>query len=163
MGPEAKADVESTPIQVQDLSPIAIATNQDLPLDEVDVLCIRMFANKVEFNPTEGSVTRTLDDVRGTIGVFVPPHLLAKVPKTWQQLEKRFDDQCHALMRLPTCRYECMVALDTEITCNICMHSLFNSRSRVPVREFCMVSIADVIRCRLNIKHPHIISHGCFA
>lgn len=113
-------------------------------LDEVEQLCLRTLANKVDHNPTEDSVTRSLLDVRATVGRFLPHNQLDRLPRNFRQLDNRYKRAYLRIVRLPVCRDDCSLAPGDETVCEICCQRLF--RLNKPVREFPVVPLAEVVR-----------------
>ena len=126
-------------------------------LNEVDALCLRLYATRVQSGQTEDTVTQTLETIRDTIGSLLPPHLLHQIPHSFDQLERLFQENCHDILRVPCCPMDCMLALNEEKKCSECKRRLFQPGKRLPIREFTSVHISDVMRSH---RYRHINAYG---
>ena len=86
--------------------------------DEVDSLCLELFANHVDAKTTEETVTDNLKAIRKNIGKFLPPRLQMKIPTTFKQLRALFDPYMTRIIRLAVCPGECRILHDVKPTEN---------------------------------------------
>ena len=82
--------------------------------DEVDLLCFKLFANYVEDNSSQESVTNNLTSIISTVGRFLPPEQLVKLPATFAQLRALFAPYLQRLIRIPVCPGDCQLLDETR-------------------------------------------------
>ncbi len=93
--------------------------------DEVERLCLRLFANKVDHNSTGDSITGNLLDLHATVGAFIPSHQRDRLPRSFKQLAALYKSHMLDILRIPVCRSECMLALVDEAVCNTCAQRMY--------------------------------------
>ena len=144
----------------------------DIDLEEVDLesqeleeahnLCLRIYANMLEFNSTQDSVTAELKTWRQSIGKYLPPKILEAIPQTHKQLVSLFRKEMEPIIRIPACPADCSLLEDVTPTLAYTCHCdgktnvawrRTNSGNLSPVREFLTISLADVIRAWYTQSH----------
>ena len=86
--------------------------------DDMDRLCFEIFANHVDSKTTEDCVTQHLETIRSTLGKYLPPEKLAKIPKDFYALRAIFKPHMPRLIRIPVCPGECQLLDDVTPTTN---------------------------------------------
>ena len=86
--------------------------------DEIDALCLELFANHVDSNSTEDSVTSNLMAITKHMGNFLPERLRGRIPSTFKQLRAMFTPYMTRLIRLAVCPGECRILNDVKPTIN---------------------------------------------
>ena len=122
---------------------------------ELETLCLRVYANMMDFNSTEDCVTAELQTWLQTVGKYFPLELQDKMPKTHKQLVSHFQKKMVGIMRIPACPADCSLLEGVRPTMNyVCgcdgEDNVAWRRTKggnlAPVREFLTISLAEVIR-----------------
>ena len=119
------------------------------------ILCLRVYANMLDFNSTEGAVTAELKTWCQSVGSFIPTKMLESIPQTHKQLLRYFQQKMFRIIRIPVCPADCSLLEDVKPTLAYVCHcdgkaNVAWTRTRAgnlsPVREFLSVSLSEVIR-----------------
>ena len=86
--------------------------------DDIDRLCFEIFANHVDSNTTQESVTQHLTTIRATLGAYLPRDKRERIPKNFHSLRTIFEPHMVRLIRLPVCPGECQLLENVTPTVN---------------------------------------------
>ena len=128
---------------------------QEQPLDDVELLCLRLYADMLDNNLTEDAVTANLQTWKRTMRSYFPEEVYAAIPNTHAQLLSRFKSKLTNIIRIPACPNDCSLLEDvkptTRYTCGCTGVDMVawkqTPRGKLtPLREFVTISLSEVIR-----------------
>ena len=100
---------------------------------EIDVLCLRLYADFITHNGTQDGVTANLRSWLESVGKYLPDELRESMPTTCKQLIAHFQTKMISLIRLPVCPGGCSI-LD-DVTPSLRFSCWCNGSQNVPWRE----------------------------
>lgn len=121
-------------------------------LDEVEVLCIRLFGNMSDHNSTQDSVTDELQTWTSTLGHHLPSEILGRIPRTYKQLRGLFRHRLLPFLRMPVCPGCCSMLEDVKASvlyqcpCGNFPFRRLHSGNSAAKREFLFTPLSDVVR-----------------
>ena len=135
-------------------------------LDEVEVLCLRLFSNMSDHNSTQDSVTDELQTWTSTLGHHFPIDILGRIPRTYKQLRGLFRHRLMPYLRMPVCPGCCSMLEDVKASvlyqcpCGNFPFRRLSSGNSAAKREFLFTPLSDVVRSwYVTVCIGHIMCH----